>query len=293
MIGRTAALLEGIDVAIVPSGWRVVDRAGADVRRARAWLRQDLDAFEEACAERTGTVKVQVVGPWTLAAGIELASGELLLRDHGARRDLVVVLAAAVEAHVRDVSGRMPRGTVVVVQIDEPLVDRVLHGQVATASGWATYRSLDVSEVRAGLSAVVRAAQAGGAGVVMHSCAAEPPLALMLEAGVDGVSFDLSLVSDSSLDLLASAVESDRVLMPGVIDPIQGQMSEVMDTVKRVHRWWSAMGFASQPVAHSITLTPTCGLAGASPQRAREVLAQLRGVAQVLEEDPDADYARR
>lgn len=317
MIGRTACLLDGIAVGLVPSGWRVLDRPGADIMRARSWLAQDLDAFEEACAEHLGSVKIQVVGPWTLAAGLELASGESMLRDHGARRDLVTALAEGVRRHVGEVRRRLSEGVDIVVQIDEPMIDRVWHGLVPTASGWATYRGLDVAEVRSGLQSVVEAARAGGgSGVVIHSCDQQPPLDLMVEAGADGLSFDLALVGESSLDTLAAAVENGLVLLPGLIDPIsvpsdatlaakgagnstgrgrpnRPPMSEVMDTVDRVQRWWSVLGFGSRPPMSSLTLTPTCGLAGADPQRARAVLERLRQVAQALEEDPEGDHVRR
>lgn len=316
MIGRTASLLDGIAVGLVPSGWRVLDRPGADIGRARSWLAQDLDAFEEACSEHRGSVKIQVVGPWTLAAGLELASGEAMLRDHGARRDLVTSLSEGIQRHVGEVRRRLGDDVDVVVQIDEPMIDFVHHGRVPTASGWATYRGLDVAEVRSGLARVVEAARAGGsAGVTIHSCDQEPSLELMVEAGADGLSFDLALVGEQSLDTLAAAVENGLVLLPGVIDPIDDvawagairgageptgrgdrrgpPVSAVMDTVDRVQRWWSVLGFGSRAPMNSLALTPTCGLAGADPQRARAVLERLRQVAQALEEDPDGDHSRR
>jgi methionine synthase II (cobalamin-independent) len=298
MIGRTAAMLDGITVALVPTGWRVADRPGAEMRKARSWLAQDLDAFEEAAADHVGSVKVQVVGPWTLAAGIELAGGESLLRDHGARRDLVEVLAEAVSAHVREVRRRLPDAARVVLQMDEPSIGPVLLGRVPTASGWATYRSLDRAEVRDGISAVAHAARDAGAVVAVHSCAGDAPLDLLLETAPDALSFDLSLVTTASVDVLAAAVESGVVLIPGILDAASMPMSGVMDTVGRVQRWWTGMGFATLPAASAITLSPTCGLAGTSaagtdPASARAVLHRLGEVAKALEEDPDGDHVKR
>ena len=63
MIGRTAALLVGLPVEIVPSGWRLTGRPGRDLRRARDLLARDLDAFEEQAADYRGPLKVQAAGP--------------------------------------------------------------------------------------------------------------------------------------------------------------------------------------------------------------------------------------
>jgi len=69
MIGRTAGLLVDIAVEVRPSGYRVTAKPGRDQRRAVDLLRTDLDAFDEAIDPvRPPWVKVQVAGPWTLAA---------------------------------------------------------------------------------------------------------------------------------------------------------------------------------------------------------------------------------
>lgn len=93
MIGRTIGLLVEMYAHLEPSGWRVSDRPGHDTRRARSWLGEDLDALEEFTQGYEGPLKVQAVGPWTLAAGLELRGGEAVLGDPGACRDLTASLA--------------------------------------------------------------------------------------------------------------------------------------------------------------------------------------------------------
>ena len=66
-----------------PSGWRIARRPGRDTLRAKDLLAWDLDAAEEHYAGAEW-VKVQVCGPWTLAAGLELPSGHRALTDAGA-----------------------------------------------------------------------------------------------------------------------------------------------------------------------------------------------------------------
>jgi hypothetical protein len=119
LVGRTLAQLPGIAAVTVPTGWRVAAAASVDLRRGASWLGEDLDAVEELAEGWVGPFKVQLCGPLTLAASLELASGEPLLRDHAARRDVAESLAEAVTAHVTDVRRRLP-GADVLLQLDEP-----------------------------------------------------------------------------------------------------------------------------------------------------------------------------
>ena len=76
-----------------PAGWRLTDAPGIDHRRARSLLAQDLDVLEEQAQGYHGTFKIQVAGPWTLAATVEKPRGDKVLSDHGARRELAQALA--------------------------------------------------------------------------------------------------------------------------------------------------------------------------------------------------------
>src|SRR5258707_3512614 len=73
LTGRTAALLIDMPVETTPAGWKLADRPGRDQRRAADLLAADLDAAQEAADAWTGPFKVQVCGPWTLAATIGLS----------------------------------------------------------------------------------------------------------------------------------------------------------------------------------------------------------------------------
>ena len=110
-----------------PAGPRPAARAGL--------LSADLDALQEAAADWAGPFKIQVCGPWTLAATIELTrSQNPALADPGAVADLIASLAEGVAAHVAEVRGRLP-GATLLLQLDEPALPAVLAGSVPTASG--------------------------------------------------------------------------------------------------------------------------------------------------------------
>src|SRR4051812_42171285 len=135
LIGRTAALLVDVAVDLTPAGWRLVPRAGLDLRRAKDLLARDLDVLTELADGYTGPFKVQAAGPFTLAAGLERMRGDRAVVDPGARRDLAQSLAEGLSAHAAAVAARVP-GAQVVVQLDEPSVPAVVQGSLPTASGY-------------------------------------------------------------------------------------------------------------------------------------------------------------
>lgn len=167
LIGRTAGLLVDLPVELYVARWRVAGRPGRDLRRTRDLLERDLDTFAAHAAGSAEPVKVQVAGPWTMAASVDLPIGGRVLRDPGAVRDLVASLAEGVATHVTELARRLP-GTPILLQLDEPSLPAVLAGQVRTESGYQTLRAIDASAARAALAMIM---QTAGVPVVVHCCA--------------------------------------------------------------------------------------------------------------------------
>jgi methionine synthase II (cobalamin-independent) len=258
LAGRGAAVLHDLHVDLQPTGWRMVPRSSRDGRRAKDLLRRDVDALEEVGGSPE-LLKVQVTGPWTLAALLELHRGDKVLSDHGAVADLAASLAEGVREHVADVQRRFP-GSTVAVQLDEPGLPAVLAGRVPTSSGFGTLRVPDVQTAREHLRTVLAAAEH----TVVHCCAADPPIALMAEAGA--VSIDLTRPYDE--EALGEAVERGTGLLAGVVPPL-GALPAVKAVLETVLRLRDRVGVTD------LTLTPTCGLAGATPDHAKAVLERL------------------
>ena len=126
LIGRTAALLD-IPIDRGPRGWRV----GTQHRAVRDQMNRDLDVLEALWAGKLDRVKVQVVGPWTLAAEIEMSNGHRMITDAGALRDVTEALAQAIHDHREDVERRLAP---TVLQIDEPSLGAVMHGTLRGAT---------------------------------------------------------------------------------------------------------------------------------------------------------------
>ncbi|MFJ2887661.1 methionine synthase [Streptomyces sp. NPDC087305] len=284
MIGRTAGLLVEVYARVEPSGWRVGDRPGRDTKRAWAWLGEDLDALEEFTQGYEGPLKVQAVGPWTLAANLELRNGESALSDLGAGRDLAGSLAEGLRNHLADVQRRVP-GAQIVLQLDEPSLMAVLRGHVRSASGYRTHRAVDRQLVEDTLREVVGVH--GNGPVVVHSCAPDVPFALLRRAGAAGVSFDFSLLTERDDDVIGEAVEAGTRLFAGVVPGTDTALSDPAGSVMGVRTLWRRLGLRPGLLAEAVTITPSCGLAGASPEYARHALAHCVRAARSLADNPE------
>ncbi|MFB7709658.1 methionine synthase [Streptomyces sp. NPDC058287] len=283
MIGRTTGLLVELYARVEPSGWRLGDRPGRDTRRARSWMGEDLDALEEFTQGYQGPLKVQAVGPWTLAAALELRNGEVALSDEGACRDLAGSLAEGLRLHLDDVRRRVP-GAEIVLQLDEPSLIAVLRGQIKSASGYRTHRAVDRQLVESTLREVVSVHDGP---VVVHSCAPDVPFALLRRAGADAISFDFSLLTERDDDAIGEAVEAGTRLFAGVVPGTDGPLSDPAGSVMGVRTLWRRLGLNPGSLAESVTVTPSCGLAGASPAYARAALAHCVRAARSLADNPE------
>jgi hypothetical protein len=279
MVGRTAALLVDLAVDLTPAGWRLVPRSGMDQRRAREFLERDLDALTDVADRYTGPLKVQAAGPWTLAASLERSRGDRAVVDAGARRDLAQSLTEGLASHVSSVAARVP-GASVIAQLDEPSVPAVLQGALPTVSGFGRLPAVEETVVEQELGTVVRGLPGQ---VVVHCCAPRTPLGLFRAAGAAAVSFDLALVQD--LDAVGEAVDAGLHLLLGVVPGTDAPLPAAKATASRVQAWWRELGFSADDLAGAVTLTPACGLAGATPGYARDAMTHVREAAKYLQPD--------
>ena len=294
VIGRTAALLVDMPVQTTVRGWKLADRPGKDMTRAAGYLSQDLDTMEEVAEGFAGVVKIQVCGPVTLAAWLELPHGlDPALSDQGAFGDLTASLAEGLAAHVADVRKRVSAAAVV-VQLDEPSLPAALAGRVPTASGLNFVRALEPVNASQALRTVLTAAgssPAGSAsGTVVHCCAGRPPFREMADAGASAIGFDLSLLRNADIDLVAELAESGMALMVGALPTtaaqrlVSGPPLPARRTAEAVVGLWRKTGLTPEWLAEQIVVTPACGLAGVSPMAARAALEHCREAARIAAE---------
>ncbi len=300
LTGRTAALLVDMPAEVTPRGWRLAGRPGRDLARAKHMLSSDLDALEEVLDGYSGPLKIQLCGPWTLAATLELTrTMNVALRDPGAVADLTASLAEGTAVHVAELAKRVP-GAQLVVQFDEPALPAVARGEVPTASGVSRLAAIEDEPLRERLAEVLAAAHRY---TVVHSCGNGVPFGLIRLAGADAISFDLSQLRRGQEDAVAEAFEAGMGLFTGAVPAVPGAApaetgpgrpgggsnpadgsDEARETAERVIRLWQRVGLPTGTLPGQAVITPACGLASATPAQARAALTRCREAASMLAE---------
>ncbi|WP_353712606.1 hypothetical protein [Arthrobacter sp. K5] len=284
-IGRTASLLVDLAVDVQPHGWRIVDRPGRDLVRARSALSTDINVLADIAGEEDSAAdefKVQLRGPLSLAAGLHLHNGERALIDYGARRDIAASLAAGVGAHLAKVSAAVP-GARLVVQLDEPDIASVLAGTIPTSSGYRTLRSVAGQEVTELWRVVIDALRgAGAAEIAIAVPEIEAPFERILSAGADAIAVPLRALTTRQWEQLAEALEAGTRLWAGALQADgPGGVPKASEVVDSVRRPWRQLGLPLAALG-TVRVTPSGGLEGQSPAAATEVLTRLTQVADGL-----------
>lgn len=294
MIGRTGGMLSSVSqefsIETTPRGWRFVPAAGKDTRRAQSFLNEDLDALEDVTQGYAGPLKLQVAGPWTLAAVIELASGERALKDPSACRDIASALQEALRVHIDHVRRRVPNARIV-VQVDEPALTQVLEGSIGTASGLSAYNAVGEQVASPILAGVMEAISAAGATAGIHCCAARPPINLLARTGASFLSLDLQREFDQ--DQLGEVWEAGMGLLAGTVPAVgEGVMTDTRASAP-VRELASRLGLGDAQYLSQVVVTPTCGMAGASPAWVRASYETVKAAARVLRGDEEGDRDER
>jgi hypothetical protein len=257
-VGRTAGLLADLHVEVGVGAWRFVTRGGRDEQRAHAALKTDLDALEEAAEGYEGPVKLRIVGPWTLAASIELPKGEKALADDGAVRDVAAALAEGLTRHLADIRRRIPALTRVAVQVDEPLLAAVLAGELATASGWGRLRTYERAVVEDGLRQVLAATGPDDVTGVWIGAAALDG-ALLRAAGARFVGLDGAVLDSVDEDEIGEAIDAGLGLLVACV-PLEAQQNDPRPVTEPVRSLWKRLGFRIGQLPATVAVAPVEGL---------------------------------
>ncbi len=304
--GRTLSMLVDLPVDVTPRGWRLSDSRGRLARVAADLLDRDSDALEEAdeqardpetnptVAERL--LQVRVLGPWSLAAGLELSGGLPVLTDRGARRDLASSLAEGVASRSVRLAERLRSGIRVV--LDEPLLWRVAAGTVPAPSHFDPVAAVPAERLALALSRFADTLRAAGVDQVLlrpptttapdspqfFSAFAEPPRG---ETPLDGLVLESEPLytarAHDALDAAGTVLGDGRILqLEGAAGPVRSG-----DAQAGVERAASALlAFLDRVTApryeslSQLVLTPTIRRVTTDEVSAARALAAARHVAE-------------
>lgn len=288
VVGRAAALIDQVTgefaLDTTPLGWRVADAAGRTMRRARAWFAEDLDALEATSQGYRGPVKVQIAGPWTLAAKIEARSGQRLVSDPGACRELAQALATTTQWLVAEVRRRV--SDEVFVQFDESSLSAVAAGAIHTASSLSRYQPIDAATLQGALQLVFTATRDAGAHAGVHAAEPGTPWPVVLAGGAQFVSFDMLHGCPSDHDL-GTLWEAGCTLLAGSVSaadeyPISGRVASA--PIRAVAE---RLGLADD--YGSVVVTPATGLAFCDTQRVKDAYRACQAAARILRDEREHD----
>jgi hypothetical protein len=149
---------------------------------------------------------------------------------------------------------------------------------------------------------------------MVHCCAPDVPFSLIASAGARAVSFDLGLLRGEDEDAVGEVAEAGLGIAIGAVSPVQdavlargaghsespvpipaangrpdegakgGPGHAARSTAEAVIALWRRIGLPLATLPRQVVVTPACGLAGASPARARAVLAQCQAAARLIPE---------
>jgi methionine synthase II (cobalamin-independent) len=279
LIGRSTAFLAGLAVDLQPAGWRLTDASSRDHRLAISTLRADLDMLEEHAQGYEGTVKLSVAGPWTLAAMMERPRGDRVLADPGARRDVSQSLAEGIAQLVAELVRRLP-DVDPFIQLDEPMLPAVLAGSLPNASGLLRHRAIEPSEVSGAVSHAVH--RLAPTPVVVHCCAAGPPIDLLRTAGVSGMLLDIEQLTGAEWDVVGASLEAGVWIGMGALPTDRALGTD--QVARRVLKLLRDLNLEPTLLAERAVITPACGLASATRDGALRALRTLRSAAQIVTE---------
>lgn len=288
LIGRMAAILVDLPMDTATWGYRLAQRSSLLTRRATDLLNEDLDVIEELW-ETAGFVgtdrpfKIQVAGPFTTAASVELANGQRVLKDPGAVRDIVASTAEGIREHVREVRRRL--GARVVLQLDEPMVGQVIDGTVKPLTRFDPIRAVPVIEVARALTELFDHVEVP---VILHDCG-RPRWDLLEHLRPTAYSVDVTRPRDADLDGIGMLVDRGDTLVAGVVPSTAPDRRLEAETVATdLAAITDRIGLNRKVLAENVIVTPTCGLAEASSGWAKRALSITAEAGQLIGTDPAA-----
>ena len=278
VVGLTTGILPGINVDAGPRSWVLSTRPQLRTRRIWDRVEADLDQCEQAWGTRIDAVKIQVAGPWTLSASIELSNGHRALTDTGALRDLTESLIAGIQEYSADVRARFD--TEVYVQLDEPLLAQVRDGSLPGTSQFDEIPSINDVDLGERLAGVTERAE-----VRYLNQTGYPPLWKVAQvAGVETCQVTLDTVRGSEqYDGMGHALAAGMRVGLGMTRA--GDDRDPRHLAVNVAHMWDELGLDRTLLTHAVDVHPRGGLADCTLLDAAAALRTARTVADMLDKD--------
>lgn len=248
-VGRTLALTPEFPIDARTRAWVLTPRPQRTTRRVWDRMAADLDTCQDVWP-RLDALKTQVVGPWSLAASIELTSGHRAVTDSGALRDITEILCHSIARHCEDLRARFD--CPIHLQIDEPLLPTLASGDLPGTSDFDVIPAIPAPDLGARLHDFSQAIS-GAESVRLNLANAAPVWQAARASGIEAISVSLPTIKASAqLDALGQAVsEGTRI---GLCLPLQ---SDARVTAQRIAALWDTLGLERTLLTTAVDIHPT------------------------------------
>lgn len=254
LVGRTFGLLHRLDKSFsletVPGGWQATHGFSSVMQESGLWLDQDIEALALIAGMATTSIKIQIGGPFTLAASVERNLAERLIVDRGARLELVAAVKEMAVFHLNQLKARLPNASFI-FQVDEPALAAVLAGRIPSRTGKQGLAPVAIQEVQEGLATVVEAVGTH-AEVWVHTCADLAPIQAVANCGFQAWSLPLDSLGRDDEETMSVFLERGGRWIVGL---------EAGQTAKDVWRRFADLGFSEEFASQHSSVSHTCGLA--------------------------------
>ncbi|ANE08084.1 hypothetical protein [Corynebacterium glutamicum] len=284
LIGRTVGLLDMINVDRGARSWVMSTRPNRLTHLTGDFLDMDLDACEETWGTGVDKLKIQVAGPWTLGARIELANGHRVLSDRGAMRDLTQALIVGIDAHARKVAGRFRAE--VQVQIDEPELKSLIDGSLPGTSTFDIIPAVNVADASERLQQVFSSIEGP---TYLNLTGQIPTWDVARGAGADTVQISMDQVrGNEHLDGFGETITSGIRLGLGITtgkDVVDELLERPRQKAVEVARFFDRLGVGRNYLVDAVDIHPGEDLVQGTITEAAQAYRMARVMSEMLSKD--------
>jgi methionine synthase II (cobalamin-independent) len=125
---------------------------------------------------------------------------------------------------------------------------------------------------------------------LVHTCANRPPLGFLGRSQAAALGFDLAtLAGTAGLDAVGEALDQGKIMVLGMVPTVRpGNPVTWREIAESGARLVDRLGFPRADLARRVTVSPACGLAGASVNWARDALRLASDTAKAFAQDPES-----
>ncbi|MDO5076612.1 hypothetical protein [Corynebacterium sp.] len=278
-VGRTFSLMPELPIDARARSWVLTTRPQLSTRRLWDRTAADLDECE-ATWSRLDALKMQVVGPWSLAASVETAAGHRALTDTGALRDITEHLGHAIVRLADDLRGRFDCS--LQLQIDEPLLQRLAAGAIGGTTQFDPIPALAAPELGARLKELIEPLP-GFSAVRLNLSNSTVVWDAARGSGADVIHVAWSAItSTDQLDALGHAVSEGTRIGLGLTLTAE---TDSRATAQRIAAWWDTLGLERALLVTAVDIHPLGDLHTRSLLGAAAALRTAREINDMLVRD--------